>query len=74
MAGHVRNFLDCVKSRKLAASHPKIAHRAHTIAHCANICLRLGRKVRWDPEAERFVGDDDANRMLSRTMRAPWHV
>ncbi len=74
MAGHIRNLLDCVRSRKLTVSHPEIAHRAHTIAHCADISLRLGRKVRWNPEAERFVGDDDANNMLSRTMRPPWRV
>jgi hypothetical protein len=42
--------------------------------HCANIALRLGRKVQWDLQAERFVGDDDANRMLERTMRWPWRV
>lgn len=71
---HIRDFLDCIRSRRLTASHPEIAHRAHTIAHCANICLRLGRKVRWDPERERFVKDDEANRMLSRSMRAPWRV
>jgi predicted dehydrogenase len=74
MKPHIRNFLDCTKSRKLPVSHPEIAHRAHTIIHCAGICLRLGRKVRWNPEAERFVGDDEANNMLSRTMRTPWRV
>jgi predicted dehydrogenase len=74
MAGHVRNFLDCIKSREPTVAHPEIAHRAHTIAHCANICLRLGRKVRWNPEIERFVHDDQANRMLCRVMRAPWQV
>jgi len=74
MAGHVRNFLDCIKSRKPTTSHPEIAHRAHTIAHCANICLRLGRKLRWNPETERFVDDDQANRMTWRAMRAPWRV
>ena len=74
MGDHVRNFLDCVKSRKLSASHPELAQRAHTIIHCANLCLRLGRKVRWDPKDERFVADDDANRMLARTMRPPWTV
>lgn len=74
MGGHVRNFLDCIKSRKLTASHPELAHRAHTMVHCANICLRLGRKVQWDPKAERFVNDDDANNMISRTMRGPWRV
>jgi hypothetical protein len=74
MAGHVRNFLDCVRSRRQPVSGPEISHRSHTIAHCANLCLRLGRKLRWDPESERFVNDDDANRMLTRTMRIPWGV
>jgi predicted dehydrogenase len=74
MNDHVRNFLECIKSRKLANSHPELAQRAHTMIHCANLALRLGRKVRWDPEAERFVNDDDANRMISRTMRTPWEV
>jgi len=71
---HIRNFLDCVKSRQLTVSHPEIAQRSHTICHCASICLRLGRKLRWDPEAERFIGDEDANNMLSRSMRAPWRI
>ena len=74
MGGHVRNFLDCIKTRQRTASHPELAHRAHTIAHCANISLRLGRKVQWNPEAERFVNDDVANQLLSRAMRAPWRV
>jgi len=74
MGGHVRDFLDCIKSRKLTRAHPEIAHRSHTIAHCVNICLRLGRRLRWNPETERFIGDDQANRMLCRAMRAPWQA
>jgi predicted dehydrogenase len=74
MAGHVRNFLDCVKSRRQPGSHPEIAHRVHTIAHAANLAIRLGRKLRWDPAAERFVDDEDANRLLWRTMRVPWGI
>ncbi len=74
MGDHVRNFLECIKSRRLTASHPELAHRAHTIAHCANICLRLGRKVRWNSETEQFIDDDQANRMLRRVMRPPWQV
>ncbi|HUT92550.1 MAG TPA: Gfo/Idh/MocA family oxidoreductase [Thermoguttaceae bacterium] len=74
MEGHVRNLLECIKTRRRTASHPELAHRAHTIAHCANLCLRLGRKLEWDPAAERFVGDDEANRLLERTMRVPWRV
>ena len=74
MGGHVRNFIDCIRTRRPTASNPELAQRAHTMAHCANICLRLGRKVHWNPQTERFVNDDDANRMLFRTRRAPWKI
>ena len=74
MDGHIRNFLDCVRSRGLTASHPELAQRNHTICHCANICLQLGRRVEFDPMSERFVNDDEANSMLGRTMRAPWRI
>ena len=74
MAPHIRNFVECVRSRKPTVSNPEVAQRAHTIVHCANIAARLGRKLRWDPETELFIGDDEANNMLVRTMRAPWTV
>ncbi len=74
LKNHIRDFLDCIRSRGRTASHPELAHRNHTIAHCANLCLRLGRKLRWDPAAERFIDDDEANRMLARTMRPPWGI
>jgi predicted dehydrogenase len=74
MGGHIRNFLDCIRSRQRTVSYPELAQRNHTIAHCANICLRLGRKVEWDAKAERFVGDDEANALLRRPMRAPWQI
>jgi predicted dehydrogenase len=74
MRGHVRDFLDCIRSRKLTRSHAEVAHRVHTICHCANIGLRLGRKVVWDPEIERFVDDEQANRMLHRAQRPPWQA
>jgi len=74
MSGHVRNFIDCMKSRKLTRSHPEVAHRVHSICHCANIALRLGEKVVWNPNAEQFVDDPQANRMLRRTPRPPWKV
>lgn len=73
-APHIRDFLTCMRSRKPPVSNPEHAHRAHTIAHCANICLRLGRQVRWNPAAESFVDDAEANNMRYRTMRAPWRV
>lgn len=74
MGGHTRNFLDAVKNRTLTASHPELAQRGHTLAHCANICMRLGRKVEWDSHREQFVDDPEANRLLDRTMRSPWIV
>ena len=74
MSDHIRDFLDSTKTRQLTASNPELAQRAHTICHCANLCLRLGRKLRWNPEAERFVNDPEANRMLRTAMRQPWRV
>jgi predicted dehydrogenase len=71
---HVRNFLDSVKTRRPTVCPPLIAHRATAICHAMNISMRLGRPLKWDPKAERFLGDDEANRMISRAMRPPWHL
>ncbi|MBP8132398.1 MAG: gfo/Idh/MocA family oxidoreductase, partial [Candidatus Hydrogenedentes bacterium] len=49
-------------------------HRTATLGHIGNIALLLGRKLRWDPDRERFLDDDTANRMLSRPMRSPWRL
>jgi predicted dehydrogenase len=73
-AGEQRNFLDCVKSRKDCYFPPEIGQRCFTIAHIGNISMLLGRKLRWDPDNERFVNDEQANRMLSRAMRSPWRL
>ena len=69
---HIRNFLDCVRTRERTVCDAESAHRATTICHIASICLRLGSSLKWDPKAERFPGNDEANRMISRAMRAPW--
>ncbi len=71
---HVREFLNCVRTRQQPASTADIAHHSITACHCANIAVRLGRKVTWDPAAERFVDDEDANRLVSRAYRQPWHL
>lgn len=68
---HIGNLLGCIRTRQPTVCHPESAHRATTICHAANIALRLGRKLRWDPVAERF-DDPEANQMISRAMRAPW--
>ena len=72
--GEQRNFLDCVKSRQACYFPPEIGQRCFTIAHIGNIAMRLGRKLRWNPQEERFVNDDEANRMLRRTARSPWDL
>jgi predicted dehydrogenase len=72
LRGHVRNFLDCVKSRRAPVSDLESAHRVAAACHLANLSLRLGRKLRWDAEHEEIVGDAEAARFLARPYRAPW--
>ncbi len=69
---HVRNFLDCVRSRKTAVSGIDESVRSESLCQVSEIAIRLGRKVKWDPKTETFPGDDEANRRLSRPMRSPW--
>ncbi|MBM3823533.1 MAG: Gfo/Idh/MocA family oxidoreductase [Verrucomicrobia bacterium] len=71
---HFRNFIDCVLSRKEPVAPCEVAHRSITLAHLGNIAMQLGRDLKWDPKKERFVKDDEANRMLSRPHRAPWTI
>ncbi len=72
---HVRNFLDCVKSRAETICPIDVAVRSDTLCHLSDIAMRLPRKLRWDPEREQFLDDADANRMLSaRPMREPWTI
>ena len=71
--GHIGNFLRCIKTRQETICSPEKSHRATTIGHNANICLRLGRELNWDPKTERF-DNPDANRMISRAMRPPWRL
>ncbi len=71
-AGEQRNFLDCIQSRKPCYAPAEIGHRTITIAHIGHISMMLGRKLRWNPATERFVGDEEANGLLSRPMREPW--
>ena len=66
------NWLDCIKSRKDPISPVEIGHRACTVCLISHIAMKLGRKLKWNPETEKFVGDDEANSMLSRPQRAPY--
>jgi len=71
---HVRNFLDCVKSREKPAANEDVTRRGHIVSHAAAIAWRLGHKVHFDPVTETFIDDKEANRMSSRARRAPWHA
>jgi predicted dehydrogenase len=66
------DFVKSVKSRKESNIPAEVAHRVSTVFHLGNIAMRLGRKLRWDPQAERVIDDEAANAMLTRRLREPW--
>lgn len=68
------SFAEAVVQRKLPGGHAEAAHRTATIFHLANIAIRVGRKIRFDPVKEVIVGDPEANRLAYQPMRAPWHL
>ncbi len=67
-----RNFLDCVRSRKATTYTVETMHLLHVTLHMGTIAMRLGRKLRWDPKTEAFLGDEAANKMRSRPSRDDW--
>lgn len=69
---HKGNFIECIKSRALTIAPAEVAHRSCTVCLLGDIAMHLGRKLRWNPDKEEFIGDDQANRMRTRTMRSPW--
>jgi len=71
---HVRNFLDCVKSRAPTRANAEAACYAHITCHAANIALFLKRKVVFDPVTCEFPGDEQANRLRSEALREPWRI
>jgi predicted dehydrogenase len=71
---HKRNFLECVRTRRQPISHIESAVRSDTICHLDDIAIRTGRKLHWDPKAEQFLNDAEANRLLTRPLRSPWRL
>lgn len=69
---HMRNFLDCVKSRESTVANPGVMHHSMSTVHAANICMWLKRNLKYDPVAEEFIGDEEANRLRSRAVREPY--
>ena len=74
MAMHIHNFVECVKSRKKPNADVEIAHRSTTVCHLVNMARETGRKLRWDPVKEKFIGDAEANKLLSRPRRKGYEL
>lgn len=71
---HVREFLDCVKTRAKPKANADVACYSHIACHAANIACFLGRKLAYDPVKNEFPGDDEANRLRSEALREPWRI
>jgi hypothetical protein len=68
------SFSQAIRKRQRAGGHAEASHRGATLLHLANIAIRTGRKLRYDPVTEHIVGDDEADRLVNQPMRAPWRL
>ncbi|MGZ9215321.1 MAG: Gfo/Idh/MocA family protein, partial [Candidatus Binatia bacterium] len=66
---HLRNFFECIRSRRSPNADVEIGHRSNTVCHLVNMARETGRKLTWDPAAEKFVDDAEANKLLARPRR-----
>ena len=71
---HVRDFFNCVKSRRLTVANPVVMYRTMSTVHAANICMWLKRNMKFDPNKAEFISDPEANRLRSRAMRDPYII
>src|SRR5262249_15312391 len=71
---HVRNFLDCVKSRQQPVENLEVGHHISTVAHLGNLALRTGRKIVWDHASEKVAGDAQADRLVGVPYCVPWKL
>jgi predicted dehydrogenase len=69
---HIRNFLECARAGTEPICPVEVGHRSSSVCILTHIAMKLARKLRWDPAAERFVDDDEANAMLDYPHREPW--
>ena len=72
--GHHEDWLDAIRTRRRPICDVAIGCRSVTVCHLGNIAYLLKRPLRWNPVAEEFEGDEEANRLLMRPMRAPWRL
>jgi len=68
------SFSTAVRTRQKAGGSAASSHRTATLLHLANIAIRVGRKIQYDPVKQQVVGDDEANVLVNQPMRAPWHL
>jgi predicted dehydrogenase len=71
---HIRNWLECVRSRQRPTADVEIGHRSATVCHLGNIARWTGRRLRWDAARENFGKDPEANQHLDRPRRKPWEL
>lgn len=71
---HHANWLECIRTRQAPSCEEEIGHRSASVGHLVNAACWAGSSLKWDPERERFAGPEEANRLCSRAMRAPWRI
>jgi predicted dehydrogenase len=71
---HIQNWVDCMRSREKTRAGAEVGHRSTMICHLMNICRELGRRLKWDPVKEEFLGDDEANGLRSRPRRKGYEL
>lgn len=71
---HHANWLECIRTRQAPYCDVEIGHRTATLGHLTNIAFWTGQSLKWDPVKETFAGNEAANRLLTRALRAPWRI
>jgi hypothetical protein len=71
---HIQNWLNCIKTREKPVADVEIGHRSVSVCHLVNITRRIGRPLKWDPAAEQFPGDDEANQLVKRPRREGYEL
>ncbi len=71
---HHENWFDCLRTRRQPSCGEEIGHRGASLGHLSIIGFKVGQSLTWDPQAERFQGNDAANRLLGRSIRSPWRL
>jgi hypothetical protein len=69
-----RDFIDAVKTRGQTLADAEVGHRTTSLCQLGHIAIQVGRRLQWNPETERFLNDETANRLLGRPMRSPWRL